>query len=102
MTIQWCEVHRCAYEPEHPNPAATSGVCLYESEFGMDNPDACHLESYLLVKQDEHDTGGLDVDTLVHEWMRDPDVQSMLRTTFGQKLYWIGHVDGESEAGAFG
>jgi hypothetical protein len=47
--VTWCEVHRAAFEPLDPNPAATPGVCIIESEFGVDDPTNCRMVEKLLV-----------------------------------------------------
>lgn len=32
----------------------------------------------------------------IRAWMTEPEVQALLRTVLGTKLYYIGHLEGES------
>jgi len=52
LTVEWCDVHRVAYDPPNPNPAATKGICLVESEFGSDDPASCRMVKAVLHRED--------------------------------------------------
>lgn len=51
----------------------------------------------------KYDADGMPLsfgDADVQAWMREPEVQALLRTPLGTKVYYIGHFEGESCAHA--